>query len=362
MTQRAFAFAAWIFTALATHALHDASAQDRSSLVSDVQTGFAGFNWGATLDEIKARQGTPAEDTVLSDYHRLIYRQSVDGRPVEIWYLFHPTRGLMSGQVNFEKPAEKCQDEFKRIREEVEHANPKLGKREVKSKSNFDAVCANGASPQFASWKLTWGDSGSARVAELMITGGPIILWYRGPGADAYAAELLAARGPAMAAFASFAWGVPRDSIVKRLGQPKGQDSAGGVVKLNYPELLLGERVVKEFSVAPLEGLMSGVYWVQVPAGQNCEVFFRKFFFALAERFEGIKAKAFRSQTYCGDFCEAIAKGNAFLFAVWKDPKSDASVSAELLRPGKYVKISYLGPQYTAWSKRTRTADLKDKL
>lgn len=363
MMQRMYVLAAWIVVALAAHPLHEASAQDRSWLATDVQTGFAGFDWGATLDEIKARHGTPAEDTVLTDYHRLIYRQPVDGRPAEIWYLLHPTRGLMSGQLNFEKPAVKCQDEFKRIRDEVQRANPKLEKREVKSKVNFDAVCANGASPQFASWSFTWGDSGSARVTELMITGAPsIIVWYRGPGADAYAAELLAARGPAMATFASFHWGVSRDSILKRLGQPRAQDSAGGVVRLTYFDLLLGERALTVFTVSPLEGLIEGSYLVPVPAGQNCEVFYRKFYFALAERFDGIKPKAARTQTSRKAFCESVVDGSASLSALWKDPKSDAAVSAHFMKPGQYVKIQYVGPPYAVWLRRTRSADLKDKL
>lgn len=47
---------------------------------------------------------------------------------------------------------------------------------------------------------------------------------------------------------------------------------------------------------------------------------------------------------------------------VWRDPKTEAFVTAELTQPGKFIKISYLGTTYPIWSKRTREADLKGKL
>ncbi|HEX5830727.1 MAG TPA: hypothetical protein VFY16_07085, partial [Gemmatimonadaceae bacterium] len=273
----------------------------------------------------------------------------------------HPTRGLMAGQLTYPKPAAKCVDEFKRIRKVVERANPRLRKRD-ELKRDIPIVCQADAGPRLGSWLLYWGDSGSTQISQMMITGSKsILVAYKGPGADAHLAEQRANRGPAMQTFATFPWGVTRDSIVKRLGAPRAVDSTGGVYKLSYFDLLIGERAIVEFTVSPVEGLMSGIYWVPLPAGRDCEVFFRKFHFALVERFIDIKPEIARRNPRYGGFCAGVVEGTASLTAVWRDPKSTASVTSELQKPGKYVRIAYVGPPYVTWFQRTRSADVKSK-
>lgn len=333
-----------------------------SELVSDVRTSFAGFQWGATREAITAARGRPAVDTMTRDYRRLVYRDTVEAKPIEVWYLLHPTRGLMSGQLAVPKLAEKCQDEYKRVRQEVERANPRLKKSE-EFKRNLHVVCDKGGGALLGSWLLAWGDSGSARIQQMMLTGSDhIVLLYRSAEADAYVAEQREKRGPVIDAFASFQWGVREDSIVKRLGKPRLIDSTGGVRTLSYVDLLLGERAIVEFTVSPVEGLIRGIYWVQVPEGRDCDVFFRKFHFALIERFIDLKPKVLRANTSGQPLCQALAAGTGAMEVVWYDSKTDASVTAEMKKPGRFVKLLYVGPPYMDWMKRTQQTDVRNKL
>ena len=57
-----------------------------------------------------------------------------------------------------------------------------------------------------------------------------------------------------------------------------------------------------------------------------------------------------------------MSPGKAGVTAVWEDPKTQASVTAEMKEPGKHLKITYVGDTYVAWLKRTREADVKSKL
>ena len=287
MADRISTLAALVFAGLTALPLHNLAGQEQK-LVSDVRHSFAGFSWGASSEQIIAARGRPVKDTLVRDFRRLVYRDTVDAQPVYLWYLLHPSRGLMAGQLNFEKPTEKCEDAFKRTRQDIEHANPGLKKKNER-KSRLDIVCEGEIPGQLGIWQLAWGDSGSARISQMMMTGAPVILvYYRGPEADAYMEAQRANRGPAVDGFASFTWGTPRSAIVKRLGAPKATDSTSSTVTLSYNDLLLGERAVLEFTTSPIEGLIKGTYWVPVPTGQDCDLFFRKFYFALVERFVDI--------------------------------------------------------------------------
>jgi hypothetical protein len=361
MADRTHSLATWLFAGLTLFPFHFLAGQEQKYL-GDVRKSFAGFSWGTTQEEITAARGRPAKDTLVRDFRRLVYQDTVEAKPVDVWYMLHPTRGLMAGQVGFQKPDEKCQDGFKQIRQAVERANPGLEKRN-EQKRELDVVCSMEFGARIGSWQLAWGDSGSARISEMMLSGSPrILVYYRGPDADAYVAEQVARRGPAIEGFGSFAWGTPRNSIIKRLGVPKRTDSTSSTVSLSYLDLLLGERAVLEFTTSPIEGLIKGTYWVPVPTGYDCDLFYRKFYFALIERFPDITPSVIRFNRSGKSFCEGVAKGNAAVTSVWRDPKSEAFVTAELNQPGKMVKISYLGSTYQTWSKRNREADLKGKL
>jgi hypothetical protein len=84
--------------------------------------------------------------------------------------------------------------------------------------------------------------------------------------------------------------------------------------------------------------------------------------FALIERYPDISPKLLRLNHSRKPLCESLAEGKATLAAIWQDPKSDASVMAEVKQPGKYITITYLGSTYPAWLRRTREADVKNKL
>jgi hypothetical protein len=71
----------------------------------------------------------------------------------------------------------------------------------------------------------------------------------------------------------------------EKLGAPKLIDSTGGTVVLAYPDRLLGEAASLSFTVTPEDGLIKGAYLVLIPAGRDCDVFYRRFHFALIERF-----------------------------------------------------------------------------
>jgi hypothetical protein len=327
-----------------------------------VRTGFAGFSWGATAEEIAARLGSPSVDTVTRDYRRLVYRDTVDTKPAEIWYLLHPSRGLMAGQVGLDKPATGCEDVYKQVRKDIERANPGLKKSE-EFKRNLNIACDKAGGALLGSWLVAWGDSGSARIQQMMVTGAAsIIVHYRGPQADAYAAEQRASRGPAIDGFASFPWGTPRDSIVKKLGTPKLVDSTGGTVMVAYLDRLLGEPASVAFTFSPVEGLIKGSYLVPVPANYDCDAFYRRFHFALLERFPDIKPKLLRTNYSKKPLCEGLKEGKAWVTGVWEDPKAEASVTAMMKEPGKHLTITYLGGTYVTWLKRTRATDVKSKL
>jgi hypothetical protein len=353
-------FAAWLLAACTVLPFHAAAGQQQQ-LLADVRESFGGFSWGTTADKIAAARGRPARDTLVRDFRHLVYRDTVGARPVDIRYLLHPARGLMAGHIEYEKLAE-CRDQFKEIRQEVERANSGLKKKNER-KVRLEAVCASGMGSELGMWQLAWGDSGSARITQVMMTGTPqILVHYRGPEADAYLAAQHANRGPAIDGFASFAWGTPRDAILKKRGQPKRTDSTSSTVTLSYHDLLLGERAVLEFTTSPVEGLIRGTYWIPVPAGSDCDLFYRKFYFALVERFSDINPTVVRTGGTGKGFCEKVANGTGSLTAFWSDPKSKGIVTAELHRPGKLVRISYTGPNYHTWSERTREADVKSKL
>lgn len=362
MTTRPVAIAAGLLAAIASLPARQLDAQAPATLISDVRTGFGGFAWGTTPEQIAAARGRPAVDTMTKDYRRLVYRDTVSAKRVEVWYLLHPARGLMAGQFGVEKPATGCLDTYKQVRKDVEGANPGLKKSE-EFKRNIPVVCDKSGGALLGSWLLAWGDSGFARIQQMMLTGAPsIIVLYRGPEADAYAAEQRANRGPAIDGFASFPWGTSRDSIVKRLGPPKLVDSTGGTTMLAYPDRLLGEAASVAFTVSPVEGLIKGMYLVRVPDGYDCDAFYRKFHFALAERFSDITPKVSRSNSSRKPLCEGLKEGKAGVMAVWDDPKAEASVTAEMKEPGKHLSITYLGSAYIAWLKRTRETDVKNKL
>jgi len=338
------------------------AAQHSGTLVADVRTGFAGFPWGATAEEIATRLGRPAVDTVARDYRRLVYHDSAGAAPAEIWYLLHPSRGLMAGQFGIEKPATGCQDVYKRVRKDVEAANPGLKKKE-EFKRNLEIACDKAGGALLGSWLVAWGDSGSARIQQMMVTGAASIsVYYRGPAADAYAAEQRATRGPAIDGFATFPWGTPRDSIVKKLGTPKLVDTTGGTVMVAYLDRLLGEPASVAFTISPVEGLIKGSYLVAVPANYDCDAFYRRFHFALLERFPDITPKLSRTNFSRKPLCEGLKEGKASVSAIWEDPKAEASVTVEMKEPGKHLRITYLGATYGAWLKRTRAADVKNKL
>jgi hypothetical protein len=361
MAARIPTLAGWIAAGLIALPFYSLAGQAQP-LVSDVRQSFAGFSWGTTADQIIAARGRPAKDTLVRDFRRIVYSDTADAGSVDVWYELHPTRGLMAGQLIFDKPAEKCQDGFKRLRQDVERANPGLKKRDER-KAELDLTCSGEMGSQIGIWRLAWGDSGSARISQMMMSGVPdILVYYRGPDADAYLSAQRANRGPAIDGFASFAWGTPRNSIVKRLGQPKRTDSTSSTASLSYTDLLLGERAVLEFTTSPIEGLIKGTYWVPVPTGRDCDLFYRKFYFALIERFPDITPTVIRFNRSGKGFCDGVAKGSAAVTTVWRDLKTEAFVTAELTQPGKFIKISYLGTTYPAWSRRIREADLKGKL
>lgn len=338
-----------------------AAAQD-SAPVDDVRTGFAGFAWGTGADAITAARGQPVVDTLARDYRRLVYGDTVDGAPLEITYLLEPGGGLLAGHLGFDKPAEKCQDAFKAIRKRVEAANPGLDKRK-EQKVELREACSRQMGRLIGAWQVWWGDSGSARISQTMMSGATqVLVHYRGPRADAYVAEQLEQRGPSMEGFASFAWGTSRDSIVGRLGAPKLADSTSSTLSLSYVDMVLGERAVVQFILSEAEGLLKGTYYLAVPAGQDCALFYRKFHFALIERFPHIKPELIKRHASRKSFCESVADGRGSILALWKDPKSDAYVTVDLDKPGKFVRITYVGPTYRVWAKRTRQADMEQKL
>jgi len=99
-----------------------------------------------------------------------------------------------------------------------------------------------------------------------------------------------------------------------------------------------------------------------VPAGWDCDAFYRKFHFALLERFSDLTPKLHRTNFSRKPLCEGLKEGKAGVTAVWEDPKAQASVTAEMKEPGKHLRITYLGATYVAWLKRTREVDVKSKL
>ena len=152
-------------------------------------TGFAGMDWGATVERIKEARGEPlATARQPEGVQVLTYGDRLMGETVVALFFVHPRHGFFRGGYHAETPTvEKCREVLNRFGNAVADRYPTLRFEERRGGDQGQEACA-GAAAGTTAYGASWTDViGGARILMTVTPGTPgVMLTFTTPDADAW--------------------------------------------------------------------------------------------------------------------------------------------------------------------------------
>jgi hypothetical protein len=159
-----------------------ALAQEELPLIGSLESGFGGFGWGASLEQITTRRGPAVQDTAVAIGRRLTYREQRGSLITTTYYFIHPADGLDKGIYVVPFAPGRCMDLFERLAKEISRTNRDLRPHDRRTGTHLcDSRYAIGH------WFRTWGDGNAENIGLSLsapnLTDQYVRVSYEGPGA-----------------------------------------------------------------------------------------------------------------------------------------------------------------------------------